>query len=59
MTTKVFAAIVMILLILAIPVSLVAWVWSGDLRWLGSAIILTGCFAAIWILGDSEPKDRP
>lgn len=57
MKTKVLAAIVMILLVLATPVSLITWVWTGDLRWLGSAVILIGCFVAIWILGDSEPKD--
>lgn len=38
-------------LALSIPASLITWVWTGDLRWLGSAIIIAACFGLIQLIG--------
>lgn len=58
MITKVVGGIMMAVIVLAVPVSLISYVWTKDLRWIASAMIFAACIAVIWKMGEPvEKKD--
>lgn len=44
-------------LALSIPASLITWVWTGDLRWLATGILIAAFFGLVTVMGKDKDTE--
>lgn len=41
-------------LVLSVPVCFILWVWTHDVRWLGTGVIVAAAFGLVTIMGKNQ-----